>query len=79
MTTSPVWRLLRRNISPWQLAGYALANLVGLAIVLTAIQFFTDVNHATSGDDDNRLHDYLVVSKSIGMLNRNTAFGDHEI
>lgn len=79
MTTSPVWRLLRRNISPWQLAGYALANLVGLAIVLTAIQFFTDVDNATSGDDDNRLHDYLVVSKSIGLLNRNTAFSEREI
>ncbi len=27
--TAPVWQLLRRNISVWQLAGYAVANKVG--------------------------------------------------
>ena len=34
-----VWLLLRRNISAGQIAGYALANFIGLAIVLCAIQF----------------------------------------
>lgn len=39
MIKNIVWQLLRRNISVGQLAGYAVANLVGLAIVLTAVQF----------------------------------------
>ena len=34
---SAVWHLLRRNISKAQLAGYAVANLVGLCIVSSAI------------------------------------------
>ncbi len=40
--TAPVWQLLRRNISVWQLAGYAVANMVGLAIIVTALMFYTD-------------------------------------
>ena len=38
-----VWRLLRCNISAGQLAGYAVATLVGLAIVSVALQFYRDV------------------------------------
>ena len=36
---NPVTRLLRRNVSFGQIAGYALANFTGLLIVLTAMQF----------------------------------------
>ncbi len=32
-----VWRLLRENISVAQIAGYAVANLVGLSIVMIAV------------------------------------------
>lgn len=66
--SNPVTRLLRRNISAGQLVGYALANLVGLAIVLTAIQFYRDVRTATSGDDSFISRDYLIVSKKVEGL-----------
>lgn len=62
---SIVWRLLRRNISAGQLLGYGLANLVGLAIVLTAIQFYRDVTGAWEQDDSFISRDYLIVSKRI--------------
>ncbi len=39
-----LWTVLKRNISPWQIAGYALATLVGLTIVLIALQFYADVS-----------------------------------
>lgn len=60
-----VWRLLRRNISPGQLVGYALANFVGLSIVLTAIQFYRDVTGAWNDEDSFISQDYLIVSKRI--------------
>ena len=44
-----VWRLLKRNISAGQLIGYAVANFVGLSIVLTAIQFYRDVTAVWNG------------------------------
>lgn len=74
MTTSPVWRLLRRNISPGQIIGYAVANLVGLVIVLTAIQFYNDVHTAMTSDDSMLRRDYLVVSRQVGITDRNVAF-----
>jgi len=66
--SNPVTRLLRRNISAGQLAGYALANLTGLAIVLTAIQFYRDVSSATAGEDSFISRDYMIVSKRVDGL-----------
>jgi len=45
-----IWKLLRRNISAWQLAGYALATLVGLTIVAMAVQLHADLSAALSPD-----------------------------
>ena len=80
-------RLLEKNISIAQIAGYALANLLGLAIVMTAVRFYADVSEtiAAGADGDTGLipADYLVVSKPVSLLNtigaRNSAFSDEEI
>lgn len=62
-------RLLRRNISAGQLVGYALANLVGLTIVVCAMQFYRDVSASfDSGSDAYINRDYLVVSPRVGSL-----------
>lgn len=62
---NPVNRLLRRNVSAGQTAGYALANLAGLVIALVALQFYRD---ATSGADSGESYlssDYLIISKRV--------------
>lgn len=63
--SSPVTRLLRRNISAGQIAGYAIANLTGLLIVLTAIQFYRDVTSADDAADSFISSDYLIISKRV--------------
>ena len=68
MSKNIVWRLLRHNISAGQLAGYALANLVGLAIVLTAIQFYRDVTTVWEDEDSFISNDYLIISKKVTGL-----------
>lgn len=68
-TKGLMWRLLRKNISAGQIAGYALANLVGLAIVLCAVRFYGDVKSAFDGDDSFVSRDYLVISKRVSALN----------
>lgn len=68
-----VWRLLRRNISVGQLAGYTLANLVGLAIVLAALQFYRDVTEIWTADDSLISRDYLIISKRV----KGIAIGSH--
>ena len=63
-----VWRLLRKNISVWQLAGYALASFVGLAIVVCAIRFYTDISTVYSTPDSFISKDYMIISKPVSTL-----------
>ncbi|MDE6831584.1 MAG: hypothetical protein K2J07_02450, partial [Muribaculaceae bacterium] len=78
-TQSPVWRLLKRNISAGQILGYALANFVGLAIVLTAVQFYTDVKAAYSTADSSLGRDYLVISREIKGIGSRPNFTNREL
>ena len=63
-----VRRLLRRNISAGQLIGFALANLVGLTIVLVAMQFYRDVTTAWEGSDSFISRDYMIISRHVTGL-----------
>ncbi|MCF0194075.1 MAG: ABC transporter permease [Bacteroidaceae bacterium] len=63
-----LWKLLRKHISVAQLVGFVLANLVGMLIVLTSIQFYRDVEPVFSGKDKYLADNYLVVSKKIGYI-----------
>lgn len=62
-------RLLRKNISAWQIGGYAVAMLVGLVIVLVAFQFYRDVAGAFGADGQEELVGArnLVISKPVGI------------
>lgn len=65
-----VWKLLRRNIATGQLVGYALANLVGLVIVMVALQMYVDITSAagTDGDSDGVGGDFMVISRKVEGL-----------
>lgn len=64
-----VGRLLSRNISKAQLAGFVLSNFIGLAIVITGIQFYTDVKSIWEKEDSFIKRDYLVVNKQVTASN----------
>lgn len=82
-STTLIGRLLRQHVSPLQLAGFALANLCGMLIVVLAFQFYRDTAAIFSGED-NFLHaNYLVVNKRIGtgttLSGRTPTFDAEEI
>lgn len=57
------------------MAGYAFATLVGLVIVVCALQFYRDLSSSWAGDggDDSLVpNDYLVISKPVSVM---SAFG----
>ncbi|MDO4319036.1 MAG: hypothetical protein Q4C34_00535 [Bacteroidales bacterium] len=65
-----IWKVLRRNISAGQIAGYAVATLVGLAIVTVAVQFYADVSAALGGRRDaSALIDNrrMVISRAVSI------------
>lgn len=60
-----IWKLLRHNINTSQMAGYALSNFVGLAIILTALQFYIEVSTVFENDDSFMSRDYISVSPKV--------------
>ncbi|MBF1047370.1 MAG: ABC transporter permease, partial [Porphyromonadaceae bacterium] len=58
-------RLLKRHISPAQLLGFVLANLIGLGILLLGLQFYRDALTALSAKDSLMRTDYLIISKQV--------------
>lgn len=65
---SLVNKLLRRRINAWQMAGFTLANLCGMAIVLTAVQFFADLKPLMTGSDSFMREGHIVVTKKVSSL-----------
>lgn len=65
---SLVWKLMRRHISLGQLAGFFLANLCGMVIVLLSIQFYQDVAPVFTEGDSFMKKDYIIVSKKVSTL-----------
>ena len=76
-------KLLRRHINAWQLAGFVLANLCGMAIVLTAVQFFSDLQPLLTGNDSFMRPGHIVITKRVStvgtLTGASTAFTDKEI
>lgn len=78
--TIGIGTLLKRNISKAQLAGFSIANLVGLTVILSGILFYCDSRHHQKSDDKFFSDDYMVVSKKVKGLNLEpVAFSQEEI
>ena len=72
--------LLKRNISKGQLFGFAIANLIGLTVILSGILFYCDSRHHQKNDDKYFSDDYIVVSKKVKGINLDpVAFTKEEI
>lgn len=63
-----VWKLLRQHISLPQLAGFFLANLFGMLIVLLSLQVYNDVSPILTQGDTFIKKDFLIVSKQINAV-----------
>lgn len=75
-----IWSLLKRNISKGQLLGYAIANLIGLSVILTGILFFADARSSGAEDDSYFSEDYIVLSKRVDNIGfEPVCFSDEEI
>ena len=63
-----IWKLLRKHVSIGQLAGFFLANLLGMLIVLLSVQFYEDIIPAFSGEDGVMKNTYVIISKRIAAV-----------
>lgn len=80
---SLVWKLLRAHISIGQFAGFLLANMLGMVIVLLGFQFYNDITPVFTQEDSFMKANYVVVSKRIGtgatISGQSNAFTETEV
>ena len=78
-----IWKLLRQHISKGQLIGFAIANLIGLTIVLLAVQFYRDVKPVFDDEESFIRKDYLIITRAVtgagAMMGNNGEFSDLDI
>ena len=63
-----VWKLLRQHISLPQFTGFFIANVIGMTIILTGIQFYKDIQAIYNGGDSFMNEQYLIVNKKVSTL-----------
>lgn len=63
-----LFRLLRKNVNFWQMAGFAVANLVGAVIVLFGIQAYKDAAQVLKSPDSVLSSNFLVLSKPVSAV-----------
>lgn len=68
MRMNEVKQLLKANISKAQLLGYALANQVGLTVILCGIMFYADSRHQAADSDQYFAGNHVVISKKVEGL-----------
>ena len=82
-TNNIIWKLLRQHISKGQLIGFAIANLIGLTIVLLAVQFYRDVRPVFNDEESFIRKDYLLITRAVtgagAMMGNNIEFSDADI
>lgn len=78
-----IWKLLRQHISIGQLAGFFLANLFGMVIVLLSVQFYKDILPMFTEGDSFMKKDYIIISKKVSTLGafagKSNTFSQQEI
>ncbi len=82
-TNNIIWKLLRQHISKTQLVGFTIANLIGLTIVLLAVQFYRDIRPVFNDEESFIRKDYLIITRAVtgagAMMGGSSEFSDAEI
>lgn len=78
-----MWKLLRKHISTPQLIGFSIANLIGLTIVILAVQFYCDVLPVFTDEESFIRKDYLIITRNISsagaIMGTSAEFSDEDI
>lgn len=64
-----VARLLRKNLSRAQVAGFVISNFIGLAIVVAGIQLYQDLGSIWQDEDSFIRRDFMIINKKVTGAN----------
>ena len=67
-----IWKLLRSHVSILELAIFFIANLIGMTVVLSGVQIYSDLKPILTGEQSFIGNDYLVVTHPVERVGVNT-------
>ena len=60
-----IWKLLRKHISISELAIFFIANLIGMTVILSGVQIYSDVRPMLSGEESLIGNDYMIITRPV--------------
>ncbi|MFI3314297.1 MAG: ABC transporter permease [Rikenellaceae bacterium] len=63
-----LWKLLRKNINLSQIVGFAIANLVGMVVLMLGVQLYFDIRTISNQNDSFMKSDYLIIAKRVSLI-----------
>lgn len=67
-----IWQLLRKHISIFELAIFFIANLIGMTVILSGVQIYSDLKPILTGENSLIGNDYIVITHSVERVGINT-------
>lgn len=75
-----IWQLLRKHISIFELAIFFIANLIGMTVILSGVQIYSDLKPILTGENSLIGNDYIVITHAVERVGINTeVFGKEDI
>lgn len=75
-----IWQLLRKHISIFELAIFFIANLIGMTVILSGVQLYSDLKPVLMGENSLIGADYVVINHSVERVGINSeTFSDDDI
>lgn len=63
-----IWKLLRQHISVFELAIFFIVNLIGMVVILSGVQMYSDLRPIMEGDNALIGSDYLVITHPVERM-----------
>lgn len=63
-----IWKLLRQHISVFELAIFFIVNLIGMVVILSGVQMYSDLRPFMEGDNALIGSDYLVITHPVERM-----------
>ena len=67
-----IWQLLRKHISIFELAIFFIANLIGMTVILSGVQIYSDLKPIITGEGSLIGNDYIVITHPVQRVGINT-------
>lgn len=75
-----IWKLLRQHISIGEFAVFVVAGIVGMIIMLTGVQLYSDIRPMLTGEKSLIGNDYMIVTKPVNRVGiSSTKFSTDEV